>query len=139
MWYDEPDKGRYMDRTMSPEYDNPRERARSIPIVGGDAPLVSRRKAQGIIHDLSTIDPSIVERVHGQIDLVVGELHAELDRGETGEGYHLSEDELRGVVARSVLRGAAQIASDLGGTIGQIRDMETILAVSRSPEEETNN
>ncbi len=117
----------------SPESTDIRERIRSLPIVGSDAPLVPRRKAQAIIHDLSTIDPSIGERVHEQVEVVVEELQDELDTDQTGNGYHLSEDELRGVVARAALRGAAQVASDLGGTIAEIREMEHYIQVDHDP------
>lgn len=121
----------------APESANIRERIRSLPIVGSDAPLVPRRKAQAIIHDLSAIDPTIGERVHEQVEVVVDELHGELDTSQTGEGYHLSEDQLRGVVARAALRGAAQVASDLGGTIAEIREMEQFLQVQHDPDSGT--
>lgn len=113
----------------TPESHDVRERVRLLPIVGEGAPLLTRRKAQAVIHDLNIIDPTIVERVQEQVGEVVDEMHTELDQGPTGE-YRLSEDELRGVVARSALRGAAQVASDIGGAVTEIREIEGLLILT---------
>lgn len=96
----------------------------NLPVVDSNAPLISQKKAQIILHDLLSINPSIGNRIKNQVDIVSEELHEELDYDSTGNGYYINKNELKGVVARAVIRAATQIANDLAETMTEIKSME---------------
>lgn len=79
-----------------------------------DTTSLDERTAQAVRSVLGQTEPSWEHRLQLQIDAIMQEIVASLDRdGESGR-YVISDIELRGVVARAVSRTTGQFVVDVG-------------------------
>ena len=107
----------------------------TLPLIETEAPhtLIDEKGAMAALHDFGTHHSSVANRIIQVTVAVEKEVISNFKSVE--QRYILSPQELRGIIAKSAIRGAMQLAVDLGITIGEIKAVEQL--VEDKPEDQT--
>jgi hypothetical protein len=85
-------------------------------------------------------NPNLYDTIRAQIEATAQELQGELVEHSDGEGHHhLTGEQLRAVVARSVIGGAVAVAVCTGKAQQEIAQLNKIYGVSNEPPTETRS
>lgn len=96
----------------SPDREDLRERVASLPLVE-DGEILDDKAALATFEYLKQSGSMIPEHIGKVINNLSGEVGEELDT-KPDHSYHVTATILRGIIARSVIRGMSQAVSDLG-------------------------
>jgi uncharacterized protein (UPF0147 family) len=116
---------------MNPELS--REIIDILPVAKGEAALVSDLVAQNLIETLRQADSVIPENIRQQTDQIKSEVTNDLQFDEKTGRYQIADLQLRGIIARSVLRGSGQVVYDLGTRMVESRGLEDKFEIDHSP------
>ncbi len=94
----------------------------SLPLVEttSENTILDEKAALAVFFDLEQNKSTVPFRTLKQVDLIQGEVAPKLDRIAGEATYVISGHELRGLLARAAIAGAAQAVFDIGKTMGEI-------------------
>jgi hypothetical protein len=98
----------------------------ALPGTGSTA-LVSEQAAAAACFDIRQIHPILARHIGEQVTALTAQILPELDGPDDSGNYTISPMQLRGAVAKAVLRATAQIALDIGGALQEISSLEGLL------------
>lgn len=100
-----------------PSREERRQAIRALPLIG-QVSLLGVRATGAALVDIKRSNPNMYKNVKGQIGSCQDEILVDLEPYIDGQGkFVLSEQVLRGVIARSVITGSTQAAYDVGETM----------------------
>jgi len=107
-----------------PSRENINARAALLPLAAGGE-LLDDMPAEQMLLDVGITNPHIIKNIGAQVDKVIDELRPHWINSL--RGYELTEGDIFTLAARSIRRGAAQAASDIGHATADIKELEARL------------
>jgi hypothetical protein len=101
-------------------------RIRALPGIGPTEP-VSEQAAAAACFDIRRIHPVLAQHIGEQVTALTAQILSELDGPDDSGNYTINPMQLRGAVAKAVLRATAQTALDIGGALQEISSLEGLL------------
>ncbi len=108
----------------------------ALPLIETEAPhtLITEENALAALHDFREFRSSVPGRL-AQVTMAV-EKEATNEFQLVEGAYQIIPQALRGLIAKSAIRGAMQLASDLGITIDEVETLERL--VEDKPEDQAS-
>lgn len=100
--------------------------ANAMPLVEGDG-LIDEVHSGALEHDLLEINPGFLGHIRRQIVDVTEEVELRLDGGPEEGTFIITHNQLRGAVARGVIRGVTQTVVDIGQQLLFDEELRTLL------------
>jgi hypothetical protein len=104
-----------------------------LPVAMGRAALVSDLVAQNLVETLRQADSVIPENIRQQTDQIESEVTVDLQRDPHTSRYQITALQLRGIIARSALRGSGQVLYDIGARMVESRGLEDKFEIDCRP------
>ena len=123
--------------TPKPDRGTFREHIRALPLVedGPDITL-NQQDVLAILADLEQSGSRLPENIRLQMHTVFASLVPELPRDPNDDSsFVLTSQQLRGVIARATLAGAARVSNDVGARLLLSQELETLLLPAMPPEQ----
>lgn len=119
-----------MAAVQQPSRSRIQQRASSIPLIESGE-VLDERHSLALFHDLEALMSSLPEQIQQQIDDIHEEIKSKLPKVEHGieTMYGITDEQLRGTIARAAIAASAQTVSDIGENLRIAEQLRQILEV----------